>query len=129
MKPRIDLKPDDSVVLSSPNDYYVDPVGSVNELEDDAERILFGTVDQLRPSPDVFVVDWAPEADHLANDAESRLGAECERDIKRAMNPETNPHLMAMNTIFNSLGINFELGSQRPKGASILPTVEEEEDE
>lgn len=33
------------VVLSSPNNYYVDPDGRVNEIEDNEERILFGTVE------------------------------------------------------------------------------------
>lgn len=44
MKARPDLKPSDSTVLSSPHDYYVDEYGQVNEIEDDEERILFGTV-------------------------------------------------------------------------------------
>lgn len=49
MKIRSDLEPKSSIVLSSPGDYYIDPDGKVNQIEDDAERVLFGTV--ANPSP------------------------------------------------------------------------------
>jgi len=129
MKARPDLTPEDTVVLSNPNDYYVDPEGLVNQLEDDEERILFGTVANPKPSGDDFTVDWAPNAYKFQNDVERRFYAECERDVQRAMNPETNPHLAAVNAIFSTLGIEFEARPQRPKVASIPPLEEEEEDE
>lgn len=130
MKARPDLTPENTVVLSSPNDYYVDPQGLVNEIEDDSERLLFGTVAAPRPSPDVFVVDWAPCADEFKSDAERRLYEECERDVARACNPKTNPHLAAMTSVFGILGLTPGLNrNQRPKDASIPPIVEEEEDE
>ena len=127
MKARPDLTPNHTVVLSNPNDFYVDSKGRVNEIEDDEERILFGTVANPKPSEECFWVDWAPQADSIQNDAERRFYAECEEDVKRASDPATNPHLMAVETVFKALGLE-DTGLQRPKDASNLPAVEEEED-
>jgi len=118
MKARPDLTPDHTVVLSSPNDYYIDPQGLVNELEDDEERILFGTVANPRREEE-------PPADVLAD-----FYAQCEEDVRRACNPATNPHLVAVNTIMEALGLSVESPRfQRPKDASIPPIAEEEEDD
>lgn len=45
MKFRPDLTPESPEVLSSPNDFYIDPKGNVCEIEDLYEPLLFGTVD------------------------------------------------------------------------------------
>lgn len=48
MRPRPDLIPESTIVKSNPNTFYVDEKGRVAEIEDDADCILFGTVNNSR---------------------------------------------------------------------------------
>lgn len=52
MKARLDLTAKSSEVMSSPDKYYVDESGRVNELEDDEEQILFGTIQNPIKEPE-----------------------------------------------------------------------------
>jgi hypothetical protein len=48
MKPRPDLTAESAIVKSNPNTFYIDEKGKVSEIENDADCILFGTVDNSR---------------------------------------------------------------------------------
>ncbi|KKM17267.1 hypothetical protein LCGC14_1677510 [marine sediment metagenome] len=92
MKARPDLEPDSSMVLSSPNDYYIDPDGKVNEIEDDEERILFGTV--ANPS---IQMQEEPES------AEDKFWKQATEDTRVTSDPQLNPHLKALDAIIDVL--------------------------
>lgn len=89
MKARPELTIESTIVKSNPNDFYVDPYGKVNEIEDDEERILFGTV--------------ANPSTQLLEDPEERLWKQAEQEAIRACDPELNPHLKAMNILIDAL--------------------------
>jgi len=121
MKARPDLNPRDAEVLSNPDNYYVDSQGHVNELEDDEERILFGTVGHPKPEPE----KWFREPPVTPED---RLWTEAERDVLRAMNPDTNPHLKAVEALIGILESSRLPSIQRPKDAHIVPITGEEDE-
>lgn len=111
MKARPDLKHDSSTVLSSPNNYYIDPDGKVNEIEDDDERILFGTV--ANPSsieglaPVIVRTDeWLEQLRNKKSkpeSAEDRLWKQASEDTRVACDPQFNPHLKALDAIIDVL--------------------------
>jgi hypothetical protein len=92
MKARVDLKPNSPTVLSNPNDYYIDPYGRVNELENDEERILFGTVAHLSAQ-----ARWFDET------SEEKLWEQATKETRIAGDPQSNPHLRAINSIIEIL--------------------------
>ena len=98
MKARPDLESDSSTVLSSPNNYYIDPDGKVNEIEDDEERILFGTVAITSAQ-----IHEEPES------AEDRFWKQAVEDVRVACDPQLNPHLKALNAVIDVLDKNDSL--------------------
>ena len=105
MKARFDLEPKDIEVLNNPDNYYIDSQGRVNELEDDAERILFGSVAKPPPLEGLAPVitrtnEWL---DHLRLKTEKEFWRQAEHEARLACEPSTNPHLMAVNAIINIL--------------------------
>ena len=92
MKARPDLEPDSPTVLSSPNNYYIDPDGKVNEIEDDEERILFGTV-----------ANSSIQIHEELESAEDRFWKQTTEDTRVACDPQLNPHLKALDAIIDVL--------------------------
>ncbi len=79
MKARLDLEPKDIEVLNNPYNYYIDSQGRVNELEDDEERMLFGTIAE---------------------------GRQVEHEIRLACEAYKNPHLLAIDAMVDILEKN-----------------------
>lgn len=90
MKTRPELTVYSPEVKSNSNGFYIDSQGRVNELEDDEERILFGTL----ANPNVKKLNNPPPFD-----PEEQLWKEAERDAMRAMDTELNPHLKMLNIL------------------------------
>ena len=105
MKVRTDLNATDAIVANSPNDYYVDTLGRVNEVENDSDRIVFGTV--ANPSSAANPVDdlekIAMETNVAGDSVTTNLIIKSIKDVVLASKKVQNVHVTMLGVILSSL--------------------------